>query len=131
MIRYFISAELSTLAPEVNALRTRELHALLKGYQLHPRQAVGRYKGIDEISFMIEASPDNASRAHSIIQSLAKDYGQESLLILQDKRGVIESPSGERLAELTLVQESIEDERPKEDHTAIKSGARWLILRLA
>lgn len=130
-MRFLISAELSTLSPEVNAMRSKELKALLKGHGLNPKQAFGRYKGIDEVSYLIEASPEHASRAHSLIQGLANDYGQESILALQGTSGVIQTPQGETLARLTVVQESLETERPSTDHTAVKVGSQWLILRLA
>lgn len=73
---YVLSAERSTLSPDANGLRTKRLHQALLDSGLPFRPAMGSYKGVTEVSFLVFDS----TREHGdAIKDLAKQFEQESV----------------------------------------------------
>jgi len=127
-MRYIISAELSTLDQATNKQRSNDLKALLRSHGLNARLAIGRYKGIDETSYLIETDSIHASNAYETMIELARLFDQECFLALSGGHGTLIGPNGTTLGQL-IFEETLTDIRPSEDHTAIKTGERYLILK--
>lgn len=130
MILFMISAEVSSLTKDINLGRTRYLKHALKSLGLVPRPILGRYKGIDEDSFLIETSPESASSVSKALQDLALRFDQECFLALSGSKASLIDRNGNHIGSLTLVQDTLEDSRPDHDHTAIKIGNQYRVLVL-
>ena len=76
-----ISAELKTLSQVENVQRTARLGADLMMFGLGYKRAFGSYNGSIEKSFVVDASEDTALEH---LRDLASEYGQESILVVQD-----------------------------------------------
>lgn len=95
---YVLSAELSCLSPEANALRTESLRESLKAHGFFFIPARGVYDGSEEQSFIV--MPDTASQVDAVgtaVRTAMRRYGQDSILEVQDDGAVLEYNSGERL----------------------------------
>lgn len=127
---YFISAELSTLTKEINQGRTAYLKHALKNLGLSAKPCLGRYKSVDEASFVIEATPETASVIQLKLQDIALRFDQECILALRGSNGSLIDHTGTQIASLTLESDSLVEHRPDHDHTAIPIGDRYRVLVL-
>ena len=79
-MRYILSAELAGASLDTNVKNTTELQDILCA--LDVIRVHGVYKGIAETSFIVKGSSDD------IMLALAKSFGQESILELNDDTGI-------------------------------------------
>lgn len=80
-----ISAELSTLTPNENSLRTSSLENALKTKGYIYNEALGSYKGSLEKSFIIDASEDIIKD----LMGLARFFKQESILVVDELQNAV------------------------------------------
>lgn len=127
---FIISAERKELSKTTNQLRSNMLNTLLKTSKLNPRVAFGRYQGIDETSYLIEAGPETIDEVRSKLLDLAKHFDQECILEHDDSLGTyLRTPNNMILARLTKLSDNYTPNRPNEDHTAIPSGKFFRVLK--
>lgn len=80
-----LSAELSIYTGEVNATRTEQLRGQLEARDLDFVSAWGAYDGTNESNFIVLS--DDGSREFELVLSLARRYGQQSVLHVDANRG--------------------------------------------
>lgn len=80
-----LSAELSIYTPEVNATRTEQLRGQLEARDLDFAASSGAYNGTTEANFIVLS--DDGSREFELVLSLARRYGQQSVLHVDANRG--------------------------------------------
>ena len=78
-----VSAELSHLSAEENDQRSEALEAMLEAKHLSYKPVLGCYKGKRENSFLVLAA---GRYVFSEVMSLARAYGQESILYVDSDR---------------------------------------------
>lgn len=126
-----VSAELSHLTKIENAARSRAFLDAVESFK--PIECLGRYRGVDELSYLIEVT-NASSYSHSYLSNLIKGLDQECHLLIHGNLANAVGYSrndGKNIGTLELIESLRLDKdyigvnRPESDHTAIKIAPGW------
>ena len=85
-----LSAELQTLIPQENDLRTNKLEKILKDLGLKPHRTLGRFNGVDEKSFCVVVNHELGFTPEFFSELAYKSFDQECILFRnKDKQGFL------------------------------------------
>lgn len=119
MVNILISGERIEYGELENSKRSRALELYLEALGFEPIRAYGRYKGSDEISFLVTTEGDD-SKSIEKLSSVASVFDQESILKIEGNSGVILDTDLKPISNSMQLTISLETERPKKDHTAFQ-----------
>jgi hypothetical protein len=98
-----ISAEKSNLSTLENIERTAEMESCLQFFSFTYRRAVGRYRGVEESSFLIPV--ETYAQVHRL-RSLGAEFDQESILEIKQGHGWLLNTDGDSEEYLGTVYEA-------------------------